>query len=107
MENNKDYIDSGFDNKVPDYTDFNYSTPVGLQCTNRISETSNKYDHHSLFDPWMLHPTLQSNKQQIDSEHKLMEPVPEKPSVTKVIDDYPYRPCFTQQSFGVLTENHK
>ena len=78
MENNKDYIDSGFGNKVPDYTDINCSTPAGLQCTNRISKTSDTYNHHSMFDCWMLPTTLQSNKKQIDSKHKLMEPVQKK-----------------------------
>ena len=83
MEKNKDYIDSGFGNKLPDHIDVNYFTPVGLQCTNCIFEISNKYDRHSFFDPWMLHPTLQSNKKQIDSEHKSMEPVQKKPPLLK------------------------
>ena len=77
MENNKDYIDSGFiGNKLRDHTDINYSTPGKFQCINHIFKTSNKYNcHESTFDPWIVHPTLESNKKQIDREHKLMEPV--------------------------------
>ena len=60
---NKDYIDTGFVNKVPDYTDINNPTSTRLQCTNRISETSHTYDRRSmLFDPWMLPTTFESNK---------------------------------------------
>ena len=36
-----------------------------------------------------------------------MEAVQKTTSVTKVIDDHPYRPNFTPESFGVLTENQK
>ena len=86
MENNKDYvIDSGFiGNKLRDHTDVNYSTPGGLQCINHIFETSNKYDcQDSLFDPWIVHPTLESNNKQIDREHRLMEPLQKKPPLLK------------------------
>ena len=67
MENNKDYVDSGFiGNKLRDQTDVNYSTPGKLQCINHILKTSNKYDRHeSNSDPLTVHPTMESNKNQL------------------------------------------
>ena len=51
--------------------------------------------------------TFESNEKQIDSKYKSMEALQNTTSVTKVIDDHPYRPNFTPQTFGVLLENQK
>ena len=51
--------------------------------------------------------TIESNENKIDSKYKTMEVLQKTTSVTKVIDDHPYRLNFTPQIFGVLTENQK
>ena len=50
---------------------------------------------------------MESNKKSIDREHTLVDGVPKTPSITKVIDDHPYRPYFTETTFGILTQNQK
>ena len=107
---NKDYIHTGLGNKVQDYyTDINYSPPAGLQRTNCIFETSRPYDlSFRGYNCWMLPiTTFELNEIQIDSKYKLMEALQKTTSITKVIDDHPYRPNFTHQTFWVLTENQK
>ena len=107
---NKDYIHTVLGNKIQDYyTNINNSPPAGSQRTNRISETFHPYDPSSRgYNSWMLPiTTIKSNENKIDSKYKPMEAVQKTTSVTKVIDDHPYRPNFTPQTFGVLTENQK
>ena len=108
----KDYVHTVLTNNVPvqDYfTGNNYSPPVGSQRTNPISDTSHPYDPSSRrFHSWLLPTTtIQSNEHKIDSKYKPMEGLQKTTSVSKVIDDHPYRPNFSPELFGVLTENQK
>ena len=110
MENNKDYvIGSGFTgNKVREQTDVIYSTPGQLQCINHILKTSNNYDHPQASSSLLTaHQTMDSNKKSINGEQILIDGVPKTHSITKVIDDHPYRPYFTETTFGTLTQNQK
>ena len=50
---------------------------------------------------------MDSNKKSINGEQTLMDGVPKIHLITKVIDDHPYRPYFTETTFGTLTQNQK
>ena len=75
---------------------------------NHILKTSNNYNQQqSNSNLLTVHQTMDSNKNSIDREHILMDGVPKTNSITKVIDDHPYRPYFTKTTFGTLTQNQK
>ena len=110
MEN--DYVCTGLATNVPvpDYfTDNNYSLSVGCQRTNEISSTSHPYDPSSTgLHSWMLPiNTIPSNEHNMYSKFKPIEGLQKTSSISNVIDDHPYRPDFSTELFGVLTENQK
>ena len=110
MANNKEYvIGSGFTgNKKQELTDVNYSTPGQFQRRNHILKTSNNYDQQQSNSSLLtVHQTMDSNKKSIDGHHILMDGPPKTHSITQVIDDHPYRPYFTETTFGTLTLNQK
>ena len=108
----KDYVRTGLATDVPvhDYfTNNNYSLSVGCQRTNQTSSTSHPYDPSStVLHSWILPiNTIPTNKHNMDSKFKPIEGLQKTISVSKVINDHPYRPDFSTELFGVLTENQK
>ena len=85
-----------------------YSTPGQLQSTNNIIKTYDNYSHRqSNLSRGTVHQTMNSNKESSDAPRLLMNGTPKTHSITKVIDDHPYRPYFTKETFGTLTLNQK
>ena len=106
----KDYVHTMLSNRVPvpvGFTGNNYSSLVGYERTNPISDTSHPNDPSSTkFQSWAAPMTTNnSNEHNIDRKYEPMEGLQKTTSVSKVIDDHPYRPNFPPELFGVLTEN--
>ena len=94
--------------KKQELTDVHYSTPGQFQSTNNILKTYNNYDHRqSNLSLRTVHQTMNSNKESSDGHRLLMNGPPKTHPITQVIDDHPYRPYFTKETFGTLTLNQK
>ena len=108
----KDYVHTMLSNRVPvpvGFTGNNYSSLVGYERTNPISDTSHPNGPSSTkYQSWAAPMTTNnSNEHNIDRKYEPMEGLQKTTSVSKVIDDHPYRPNFSTELFGVLTENQK
>ncbi len=108
----KDYVHTTLFDSVPvpdDFTGNNYSPFVGYEGTNSISNTSHTNGPTSTkFQSWAAPMTTNNtNRHNIDRNYEPMDGRHKTTSVSKVIDDHPYRPNFTKELFGVLTENEK
>ena len=89
-------------------TGVHYSTPGQPQSTNNIVKTYDNYSHRqSNLSRGTVHQTMNSNKESSEAPRLLMNGTPKTHSITKVIDDHPYRPYFTKETFGTLTLNQK
>ena len=101
----KDYVHTGLANNIPVpncFTGNNYSPLVGCQRTNFISATSHPYDPSSMQYQSCMLPinTIPSNEHNMDSKYKPIEGLQKPSSVSKVIDDHPYRPNFPRNYSG-------
>ena len=87
----------------------NFSSMVRCEHSNPISDTSHPNGPSSTkFQSWTAPLTTNnSNRHNIGRNYEPMEGLQKTTSVSKVTDDHPYRPNFSTELFGVLTENQK
>ena len=108
----KDYVHTTLFDSVPvpvDFTSNNYSLLRGYERTNSVSNTSHPNGPTCMkFQSWAAPLTTNNtNEHNIDRKYEPMEGLQKTTSVSKVIDNHPYRPNFSTELFGVLTENQK
>ena len=108
----KDYVHTMLSNRGPvpvGFTGNNYSSLVGCERTNPITDTSHPNGRSSKkYQSWAAPMTTNnSNEHNMARNYESMEGLQKTTVVSKVIDDHPYRPNFSTQLFGVLTENQK